>query len=116
MHPRLVLPSNFADDINLWYPVGYGQQNLYTLKVDILSRDTVLDSYEQKTGFRQVDLIQTHDNYGQSFYFRCNGVDVFCGGSCWIPADSLLPRISPGMYRRWLELMIEGNQNMVRYV
>lgn len=105
-----------ADNIKLWYPVGYGSQNLYNLRVDILHQDVVLDSYEQRTGFRQVELIQAHDSHGQSFYFRCNNIDIFCGGACWIPADSLLPRVSSKKYRRSLELMIEGNQNMIRYV
>jgi beta-mannosidase len=27
---------------------------------------------------------------GKTFYFRVNGVDVFCGGSDWIPADSFV--------------------------
>lgn len=63
-----------------------------------------------------IELVQEPDSAGESFFFRINGVDIFCGGSCWIPADSLPPRVSPEKYRSWLELMIEGRQNMTRYV
>jgi beta-mannosidase len=34
--------------------------------------------------------VQTPDSVGKTFYFRVNGVDVFCGGSDWIPADSFV--------------------------
>lgn len=31
-----------------------------------------------------------------------------------IPADSFLTEITPEKYRDWLQLMVDGNQNMVR--
>lgn len=35
-------------------------------------------------------------------------------GSNWIPADNLLTTITPDRYRKWLTLLRDGNQNMVR--
>lgn len=35
-------------------------------------------------------------------------------GSNWIPADNFLTTITPDRYRSWLELLRDGNQNMVR--
>jgi beta-mannosidase len=84
--------------------------------VEILSNGHVLDRAQQKTGFRRSELVQKDDAKGQSFYFRVNNVDVFCGGSNWIPADNFLPRVSPQKYRDWLQLMVEGNQVMTRSV
>jgi beta-mannosidase len=100
----------------LWWPRGYGPQTLCELQVRIIAGDgsTVLAEKRQKIGFRKVELIQEHDEFGQSFYFRINGVDIFSGGSCWVPADSFLPRITPRRYRQWMELLAEGNQNMIR--
>jgi beta-mannosidase len=100
----------------LWWPRGYGPQDLCELRVRSIADDgsTVLAEERQKIGFRKVELIQETDRFGQSFYFRINGVDVFSGGSCWIPADSFLPRIAPQQYRDWMELLAEGNQNMIR--
>ena len=74
-----------------------------------------LDTWQKKSGFRRSELVQKDDRYGQSFYFCINNVDIFCGGSCWIPADNFLPRATPDVYRSWLKLMIEGNQIMTRY-
>jgi beta-mannosidase len=102
--------------VPLWWPRGYGPQNLCELRVRVIADDgsTVLAEKHRTIGFRKVDLIQEPDEFGRSFYFRINGVDIFSGGSCWIPADSFPPRISPQRYRDWIELLVSGNQNMVR--
>ncbi|KAL2015960.1 hypothetical protein VTK56DRAFT_4495 [Thermocarpiscus australiensis] len=100
----------------LWWPRGYGGQHLYELQMRSVASDgsTVLAEERQTIGFRQVELVQEPDEFGQSFYFRINGVDIFSGGSCWIPADSFLTRIESQRYRDWIQLLAEGNQNMVR--
>lgn len=100
----------------LWWPRGYGDQNLYALKVRLLSDDkTVLDSVTKKIGLRTVELVQEKDAIGQSFYFRINDVDMFCGGACWIPSDSFLTRTTPSQYRDWITRHVaEGNQAMIR--
>lgn len=35
-------------------------------------------------------------------------------GSNWIPADNFLTNITAERYRAWLQLLVDGNQNMVR--
>ncbi|KAL0930557.1 glycosyl hydrolase family 2 [Colletotrichum truncatum] len=99
----------------LWYPFSYGSQTLYTVKTSLLHEDgSVLDTVNKKTGFRRVELIQEPDDLGKSFYFRINNVDVFAGGSCWIPGDSFLSTITPQRYRDWVQLLIDSNQIMLR--
>ena len=98
----------------LWYPHGYGDQSLYEATASLMYGKTVLDTKTKKTGLRKVELVQEKDTHGKSFYFSINGVDVFCGGSDWIPADHFTPRLSKDKYRKWLELMVDGNQVMTR--
>ncbi|KAK5684899.1 hypothetical protein LTS10_002974 [Elasticomyces elasticus] len=98
----------------LWYPHGYGEQPLYTVKATVYSGDHELHTVSKKTGFRKGELIQEPDEIGKTFYFRINNVDVFCGGSDWIPADSFTPRITEAKYRKWLEMMVDGYQVMIR--
>lgn len=74
----------------LWYPHGYGKQPLYTVSAALVQDDHELHSVSKRTGFRKTELVQTPDAVGKTFYFRVNGVDVFCGGSDWIPADSFV--------------------------
>lgn len=104
------------DEVNLWYPHGYGDQPLYEVTATICSREQSLHTTSRKTGFRKAELIQDFDDIGRSFYFRINGVDVFCGGSDWIPADSFTTRITADRYKKWLQTLVDGNQVMIRYV
>lgn len=99
---------------SLWMPAGYGTQKLYDVQLTLHSQDTEVHSESRRIGLRSVKLIQQLDSYGKSFYLRINGVDIFCGGSCWVPADSFLTRVSPERYRAWIELMIPANQKMIR--
>ncbi|KAI1352810.1 family 2 glycosyl hydrolase [Xylaria sp. FL0043] len=94
----------------LWYPFTHGDQTRYELRAILGSHDTK----SKMIGFRRAQLIQQPDEFGKSFFFRINGNDIFCGGSCWIPADSFLSQIPEERYWAWVELMHEGNQNMVR--
>ncbi|KAK3682092.1 glycoside hydrolase family 2 protein [Podospora appendiculata] len=108
------------EEPQLWWPRGYGAQNLYELRVRSLSTTgseselAVLAEEGLTIGLRKVELVQEKDSHGQSFYFRVNEVDIFAGGSCWIPADSLLSRMTPERYRDWIAVLAEGNQTMVR--
>ena len=104
------------DQPKLWYPSGYGKQPLYDIATELVKNGTIIDQQSRKTGFRKIELVRNDDTAGQSFYFKVNNIDVFCGGSCWIPADTFLPSITPDKYRRWLQTMIEGNQIMTRLV
>lgn len=99
----------------LWYPHGYGEQPLYKVTATAVLDDKELHRAERRTGFRQSDLVQEPDKLGKTFFFRVNGVDVFCGGSDWIPADSFTPRVTEEKYRKWLEMMVDGYQVMIRY-
>lgn len=104
------------DQVELWYPHGYGEQPLYTFKATTTTGDRDLHTATRKTGFRRGELIQEPDDVGKTFFFRVNGVDIFCGGSDWIPADSFTPRITAERYRKWLQTLVDGYQVMVRYV
>ncbi|KAK5990024.1 Beta-mannosidase B [Cladobotryum mycophilum] len=101
----------------LWYPLGYGAQSRYQLQARLLRTDgetAELDSQSKLIGFRRTELVQEPDAHGKSFYFRVNNVDIFAGGSCWIPADSFLAGVPAQRYRDWIKLMAEGNQVMIR--
>ncbi|KAI0384778.1 glycoside hydrolase family 2 protein [Hypomontagnella monticulosa] len=98
------------DNPELWYPFEYGAQVRYELKATLGSND----EKSKLIGFRRSELVQEKDEFGKSFYFCINGIDVFSGGSCWIPADSFLSQIPAQRYRDWMKLLVEGNQNMLR--
>ncbi|KAG8713456.1 hypothetical protein FRC08_013238 [Ceratobasidium sp. 394] len=105
------------DEVALWWPVGYGKQPLYTVEVAVFDKNgKALDKTSKRIGFRRVDLVQEplDDAPGTTFLFEINGVRIFIGGSNWIPADNFLTTITPERYRSWLQVLKDGNQNMVR--
>jgi beta-mannosidase len=110
----LVQKSFSLQNPSLWYPHGYGSQPRYYLDCELIVHGIAVQVLAKKIGFRRAELIQEVDVYGKSFYFRVNGIDVFAGGSCWIPADNFIPRLSPEKYREWMKLMVESNQIMTR--
>lgn len=105
------------DNLALWWPRGYGEQALYIIEASTHPGSTSSGpghTISQTIGFRKVELIQEQDTHGISFYFRINNTDIFCGGSCWIPADSFLTRTTTDQYRAWMQLAAAGNQIMIR--
>ncbi|KAL4907708.1 hypothetical protein BDW74DRAFT_148005 [Aspergillus multicolor] len=110
-----VAKTTFAvQDPSLWWPNGYGDQTLYEISVSLRRDEEQVHQLAKKFGIRTAEVIQQPDKHGKSFFFRINGVDIFCGGSCWIPADSLLTNITSDRYRKWIELMAVGHQVMIR--
>ncbi|KAL6309741.1 glycoside hydrolase family 2 protein [Sparassis latifolia] len=106
-----------AGAFELWYPVGYGKQPQYTVEIQVADQSgNVLDNKVQKIAFRRARVVQDEliGQEGRTFLFEINNIRIFCGGSNWIPADSFLTTMTPERYRAWLQLLIDGNQNMVR--
>ncbi|KAF2484262.1 putative beta-mannosidase [Neohortaea acidophila] len=104
----------YVDQPKLWYPHGYGAQPLYDLRATLLHNGQEQHSVSRRTGLRRAELVQEPDESGKSFYFRINNIDVFCGGSNWIPADSFTPRVTSEKLRGWLQMMVDGYQTMIR--
>lgn len=100
----------------LWYPVRYGKQTLYTVTATLEEDGKVIDSVSKKIGIRKAELIQRplKGEPGTSFFFQVNDIPIFCGGSDWIPADNFIPRISKERYYDWVKLVADGNQFMIR--
>ncbi|ELU41403.1 glycoside hydrolase family 2 protein [Rhizoctonia solani AG-1 IA] len=104
-------------EVDLWYPVGYGKQALYTVEVEVTDKSgSRVATHSQRIGIRRARVVEDplEGQDGRTFLFEINNVRIFCGGSNWIPADNFLTTITPERYRAWLQLLVDGNQNMVR--
>lgn len=102
-------------DPELWWPAGMGEQPLYEVKIELKTADgKILDSQIRKIGLRTLELDRHKDEWGESFQFLANGIPFFAKGADWIPADAILARRSPEMYRRLLEDSKTANMNMIR--
>ncbi|RDA91982.1 hypothetical protein CP533_1335 [Ophiocordyceps camponoti-saundersi (nom. inval.)] len=112
-----------ASAFRLWWPVGMGQQNLYSVTVDVVDGDRVLASVTKRTGFRTIVLnmgVITEQQLaqgiapGNNWHFEINGHEFYAKGSNLIPPDAFWPRVTPERIRSLFQAAVAGNQNMLR--
>lgn len=103
------------DNPMLWWPNGYGDQKLYTVRVKLSDEDNeILDIWERKIGLRTITMDRTPDKWGERFATCVNGVNIFAMGADYIPEDHLLGRITPDTTRSLLEKAVFANFNSIR--
>ncbi|RCK62291.1 Beta-mannosidase B [Candida viswanathii] len=98
------------EDVKLWYPIHHGDQPLYTFTV-------VLDDtpkITKKVGFRKVELVQTPDDLGSTFYFKINNKPIQVFGTNWIPTHSFTSKLTEQDYSEWMQLVANGGFNLIR--
>jgi beta-mannosidase len=98
----------------LWWPNGYGEQPLYTVRTRLLVGGRAVDESRDRVGLRTLELRRAKDEWGKSFEFVVNGVPVFAKGANWIPADSFLPRVTRERYASLLGSARDAHMNMLR--
>lgn len=104
----------------LWWPHNLGPATMYSIRVFLSTAQANdllhVDQLEKSFGIRKIELVQRklEDQDGTSFFFKVNNIPVFAAGSCWIPADSFVSRISQRRYEEWIQLARDCNQNMIR--
>jgi len=98
----------------LWQPNGWGDPNLYDIKVFLQKDSEFLSEKTERIGLRTIELIQEKDPSGKSFYFKVNGKPFYAKGTNWIPSDSFSPRITKEKYQKLIKDAKEANMNMIR--
>lgn len=98
----------------LWWPNGYGKQPLYTVKVELLEGEQILDVWERRIGLRTMTMSREKDQYGESFAHEVNGIKIFGMGADYIPEDNLLSRVTPERTRKLLEAARDAHFNVIR--
>lgn len=74
------IPALHVKNPKLWWPNGYGPQNLYTLHLKYEAAGTVSDAQDVTFGVRKISYaVADSDNLTISV----NGVRVFCKGGDW---------------------------------
>ena len=106
------------DDPKLWWPAGYGEQNLYNYKVSIYAEGKLCDTKEGKFGLRDVEILEEpfteEAGYGYSWWILVNGVRIFCKGANHIPLE-LWPAYETNEKIEWcVKKAKEANFNMLR--
>lgn len=108
---EVALPDLSLKNPKLWWPAGYGKQDLYAINLEFLQGSRISDSEDVSFGVRQ---IQTEWNpTTRSRQIRVNGQKIFIKGGNWIISDAML-RFSPQRYDAEIRYHRDMNLNLIR--
>ncbi|MGG1555929.1 glycoside hydrolase family 2 protein [Paenibacillus ferrarius] len=105
--------------VKLWWPNGMGDQPLYRVKAELKTGKYVSEYPAFQIGIRTIHLNTERlagnpDEVERQFTFEVNGVPMFCKGANWVPADSIVARVSDDKYTTLLEEAREAHFSMLR--
>lgn len=105
------LPVFTLNNPKLWWPSGYGEQNLYPVKFQFVENGTVSDEEAVTIGVRE---IQTSWNATtRSKQVAVNGQKIFIKGGNWIISDAML-RLTDKRYDAEIRYHRDMNLNLIR--
>lgn len=73
----------------LWFPRGYGEQNLYEVTVTLAKNDVVIGEVKFDFGIRTVKLERSALAENGKFEFFVNDKKIYILGTNWVPTDAL---------------------------
>ncbi|MCR5547589.1 MAG: glycoside hydrolase family 2 [Bacteroidales bacterium] len=106
------------EDVDFWWPRGYGEPALYDVRVQLVDINTgeIYDTDSRRIGIRTVRLdmddVNLPDKPGR-FQLVVNGIPVFAKGTNWVPMDALHSR-DAAHYGEAVGLMVDMNCNIAR--
>jgi len=107
-----IFPDYTFKDPKLWWPNGYGDQYIYTLKLQFLTDGKSLSDDENV--FVGVREIQTPWNENtRSRQIMVNGQPIFIKGGNWIISDAML-RFTDARYDAEVRFHRDMNLNLIR--
>jgi beta-mannosidase len=137
---RITRTLQLAEQPDLWWPVGYGNQSIY--QMDILvknAQNAKVATVTKHIGFRTIVLdqrpittaeIAKGTANGSRWNFEINGHEIYCKGSNFVPPDAFWPRVTVEDIENLFESVVDSvrllkfsyeeitkiiqNQNMVR--
>ncbi len=124
----------------LWWPNGYGEQPIYTLKIQVYNEEgKMLEERSSTFGIRTIRVVEHVDPEGSDnwkiskalqaiphiaevdrneeytgFQILVNGKPVYCRGGDWVPSEPFLSDVRREKVEEILRLAAQGNMNMVR--
>lgn len=101
-------------DPKLWWPNGYGEQNLYTVTVKLVHGGEVIDTVIKTIGLRTLTISEDKDTWGKEFCFKVNDIKIFAMGANYIPEENMLSRRSPEKTEYLVKRCVEAHNNVIR--
>lgn len=105
-------PDMVLKNPKLWWPSGYGKQDLYPMHISFLEKGSKLtDSETVSVGVREIQ--STWNNTTGSKEIAVNGQKIFIKGGDWIISDAML-RLTTERYDAEIRYHRDMNLNLIR--
>lgn len=98
----------------LWWPNGYGEHPLYSVKTECFFAGKQVDCNEKRIGLRSLVVSREKDKWGEEFCYKINGIKIFAMGADYIPEDNILSRLSRERTKKLLQDCLFANFNSIR--
>lgn len=99
----------------LWWPVGYGSQPLYTIVAALMAEDgAILDHMEKRIGLRTLTHSRKKKEDGFEYAFSVNDVPIWFRGENLIIDDAILSRTDESHWRSLIDRALKSNLNGIR--
>ncbi|MGN6194815.1 MAG: glycoside hydrolase family 2 protein [Ginsengibacter sp.] len=105
------LPDHVLRNPKLWWPNGYGPQNLYNIDVAFTIDGVVSDEENVKFGVREINTVWNTTTRSREVHV--NGQKIFIKGGNWIISDEML-RFSDARYDAEIRFHRDMNLNLIR--
>ncbi|RYE04875.1 MAG: glycosyl hydrolase, partial [Sphingobacteriaceae bacterium] len=105
------VPDFSLKNPKLWWPNGYGPQNLYNLKMSFVANGTVSDQENVSVGVREISSEWNAETHSRQI--NINGQKVFIKGGNWIISDAML-RFTDARYDAEVRFHRDMNLNLIR--
>ena len=117
--------SSDIKNVKLWWPNGYGKQELYTSTFELSKNGALLEKKEAKVGFRRIKMIMSDGGWlePQMFpksrsvapaNFEVNGKRIFAKGSNWVHPEIFPGIMTKATYEPQIKLAKDANFNIFR--
>ena len=103
------VPALHLTNPKLWWPNGYGDPNLYTIRFSFQAGNALSDQKTVTFGIRKY----TYDTNNNTLHFHINGTPIFPKGGSWGMAEYLL-RCHAKDYDTMVRFHREENFNIIR--
>jgi len=104
------MPALHVVNPRLWWPNGYGDPNLYTMRLSFEINGGISDRNEFNFGIRKIEYAVPDSPF---LTLSVNGVRVFCKGGCW-GMDEALKRSPRERLEAQIRFQKEANYVMLR--
>ncbi len=104
------------EDAKLWWPNGYGEQNLYTVRVSAKNMNGANHQKEIVTGVRTVELDMSELSADERIYaFKVNGKRIYARGCDFIQSEHLYAKITDELQEKLLTAAKNAHFCMLRF-